>query len=225
MSFAFRSSYLTSSPLKATGRLEFPQALPTNTVTSSFCCFIKCAKVVGDLAQEVLQRLHSKSHSAGGPQKPGCSLSLRTIGHKLSCFNDPNTCFSTDLRGYVEEVLLASRKPEFYCAVTLGLLLLGFFSLWLGLLSFVAQMFGSGAVILTLLYSWRRRASRHDLGSNGIGVGWSCGNALVGDFHVDFLACFHRFADGTELRFRLFVDRLLRTWSGRVPGPLAPHSD
>ena len=31
-------------------------------------------------------------------------------GHKPSCFNGHNTCFFTDLRGYVEEVLLASRN-------------------------------------------------------------------------------------------------------------------
>ena len=88
-------------------------------------------------------------------------------GHRLSCFNDPNTCSVTDLRGYVEELLLASRKPKFYCAVTLGLLLLGIFSVWLGLLYFVAQMLGTvlGAAILTLLYS-EKNCFTHDLGSN-----------------------------------------------------------
>ena len=92
-------------------------------------------------------------HSAS----PSRSCSLATpftnmdAGHKLSCFNDPNTCFFTDLWGFVEEVLLASRKPKFYCAVTLGLPLLGMS----GLLNFVAQILGTvlGAVILTLLYS------------------------------------------------------------------------
>ena len=93
-------------------------------------------------------------------------------GHKLSSFNDPNTCFYTDLRGYVEELLLASRKPKFYCGVTLGLLLLGIFSVWSGLLNFVAQMLGTvlGAVILILLYS-EEKCFMHDLGSNGVGGG------------------------------------------------------
>ena len=36
---------------------------------------------------------------------------------------------------------------------------------------------------------------------------------------VHFLACFHRVPDGSELQFRLFVDSILRNWSGRVPGP------
>ena len=123
-------------------------------------------------------------------------------GHKLSCFNDPNTCFFTDLRGYVEEVLLASRKTKFYCAVTLGLPLLGIFHVWSGLLNFVAQMMGTvlAAVILTLLYS-EEKGFMHDLGCNGVGVGWSCGNALVGEFMFIFLLVFTVFQTAVNSAF------------------------
>ena len=76
---------------------------------------------------------------------PSRSCSLAVARHKLSCFNDPITCFFTDLKGYVEEVLLASLKPKFYCAVTLGLQLLGIFHVWSGLLNFVAQMLGTNS--------------------------------------------------------------------------------
>ena len=48
-------------------------------------------------------------------------------------------------RGYVEEVLLALLKPKFYCAVTLGLQLLGIFHVWSGLLNLVAEMLGTSA--------------------------------------------------------------------------------
>ena len=33
----------------------------------------------------------------------------------------------------------------------------------------------------------------HDLGSNGVGVGWSHGNALVGEFMFIFLLVFTKF--------------------------------
>ena len=89
------------------------------------------------------------------------------------------------------EVLLTSRKPKFYCAVTLSFLLLGILSVWLGLLFFVAQMLGTvfGVVILTLLY-YEDKGFTHDLGSNGDRVGWSYGKALVGEFRLTFLLVF-----------------------------------
>ena len=87
------------------------------------------------------------------------------------------------------ELLLTSRKPKFYCAVTLGFLLLGILSVWLGLLHFVAQMLKTvlGVVILTLLYL-EEKDFTHDLGSNGVGVGWSYGIRFGGRVHDDLFS-------------------------------------
>jgi len=77
------------------------------------------------------------------------------------------------------------------CAVTLGLVLVGSISVWQGLLNFVAQMLGTvlGAVILTLMYPEEKDCTQ-GLGSNGVGEGWSYGNALVGEFMMTFLLVF-----------------------------------
>ena len=74
--------------------------------------------------------------------------------------------------------------------MTLGLLL-GIFHVWLGILNFIAQMLRTvlGVVILTLLFS-EEKGFMHDRGSNGDAVGWSCGNALVGEFRLTFLLVF-----------------------------------
>ena len=49
-----------------------------------------------------------------------------------------------------------------------------------------------GAVILTLLHS-EKKGFTHDLDSNGVVVGWSCGNALVCEFMLNFLIIFNVF--------------------------------
>ena len=59
----------------------------------------------------------------------------------------------------------------------------------------------------------RRRASSMILVSNGVGVGWSYGNALVGEFMFTFSRVFHRVPDGSELRFRFFGDVCRATFS------------
>ena len=57
-----------------------------------------------------------------------------------------------------------------------------------------------GAVIFTLLYS-EEKGFMHDLGSNGVGVGWSHGTALVGEFMFIFLLVFTVFQTAANSDF------------------------
>ena len=124
------------------------------------------------LNARILQRRRESS-----PKPPPRRSLLSKIGPPQSrshnsrslLFRHPGLCPS----GSCEmEVLLTSRKPKFYCAVTFVFLLLGIISVWLGLLIFVAQML-RGILVPT------------ETGLDG-----AAGYALVGEFMLTLLPVF-----------------------------------
>ena len=96
----------------------------------------------------------------------------------------------------------------------------GNFHVWSGLLNFVAQMLGTNSAWschLHFVVFWGEGLHARSWFQRSRG-GMEPRDRLGWWVHVHFLACFHRVPDGSELRFRSFVDCILLIWSGRVPG-------